>query len=298
MFDVFLSYSHFEQEDARKLHTLLWNAGYRTWIDKVNLRSGDHWRDEISKIIFEAKYIVVLLTPNTIASEDVEFEWKRALELGKRVISILLKPCTVPDLLSEFHYHIASTDEGYHEMLIKLGRDLANFELQDEKQKVGIAGNNILPSLEQITWNDARFQAEAERASEIHIMSISNCEALKTYKSADSDYKDWVLQIKLALSKCRNLMLIEGKTGTCEVKLLDLIPPFSMVAGLGRQNNSILLVRFRSYKFNFFTQRPSVIFDEREHTHWFNFYTEQFHSAWVDADKTWSQDDIQQLISL
>lgn len=62
--------------------------GIDTWWDQ-NLKLGSNWQEEITKAVYEAAAVIVLVTPSSLQSSWVTQEWSSALGASKRVIPVL-----------------------------------------------------------------------------------------------------------------------------------------------------------------------------------------------------------------
>jgi hypothetical protein len=101
---VFISYSRKDIDFARKLATDLEKAGFDVWWDISDLKGGDDWVRTIPSAIESSQYFIILLSPDSIASQWVEREYLHALNLRLKVIPILIRPCTVPFALANINY--------------------------------------------------------------------------------------------------------------------------------------------------------------------------------------------------
>jgi hypothetical protein len=101
---IFISYSRKDTDFVRKLAGDFEKAGYDVWWDITDLRGGDDWVRQIPTAIETSQFIVVVLSPNSIASEWVEKEYTQALSLRKKIIPIMLTPCNVPFSLNTINY--------------------------------------------------------------------------------------------------------------------------------------------------------------------------------------------------
>ena len=108
---VFISYSRKDIEFARKLAGDLEKAGYDVWWDITDLRGGDDWVSTIPAAIAASKYMVVVLTPNSIESAWVRKEYTQALSLRKKIVPIMLVPCSVPFALNTINFVNFATGE-------------------------------------------------------------------------------------------------------------------------------------------------------------------------------------------
>lgn len=102
---VLISYSHADATVATKIHSALVTAGIPTWIDRVEVRPGDSFVDEINKALSESSYVLLVVSRNSLASRWVQREWMSALAAdGTLVIPILLEHCEVPPILRDIQY--------------------------------------------------------------------------------------------------------------------------------------------------------------------------------------------------
>jgi hypothetical protein len=108
---IFISYSRKDMDFVRKLAGDLEKAGYDVWWDITDLHGGDDWVRTIPVAIETSQFIVVVLSPNSVASEWVEKEYTEALSLRKKIIPIMLAPCSVPFALNTINFTNFSTGE-------------------------------------------------------------------------------------------------------------------------------------------------------------------------------------------
>jgi hypothetical protein len=121
---VFISYSRKDIDFARKLASDLEKAGYDVWWDITDLRGGDDWVRTIPAAIAASKYMIVVLTPDSIESEWVRKEYTQALSLRKKIIPIMFIPCSVPFALNTINFvNFAAGDyeDNFKNLLSPLG---------------------------------------------------------------------------------------------------------------------------------------------------------------------------------
>ncbi len=100
---VFISYSRRDQEYVRKLaEDLNRRVEGGVWFDQSDIQAGDRWRDRIVNGVRDAKVVVLVLSPDSAASQYVQMELNLALESGKKVIPILYRPAKLTGALDEF----------------------------------------------------------------------------------------------------------------------------------------------------------------------------------------------------
>ncbi len=104
MSDIFISYSSKDKEKADQLSELLASAGLSVWIDRTGINLASSWSKEIVDAIDGCQAFVLLLSPNSIASENVIKEIALAAERKKKILPLDLEPVTLPN---ELAYHLA-----------------------------------------------------------------------------------------------------------------------------------------------------------------------------------------------
>lgn len=125
MAQIFLSYARKDGfEAATRLRFELERADFQIWRDREDMRGGQDWRQQLQDAIYKVDVVLVLLTPAAVQSPYVTEEWKLALRLGKVVIPLLIRDCTIPRKLSRLHYHNLSGETEYTLGFAALIRDL------------------------------------------------------------------------------------------------------------------------------------------------------------------------------
>lgn len=121
---IFVSYSRKDMDFARKLARDLEKAGYNVWWDITDLRGGDDWVRTIPAAIADSKYIIVVITPNSVESEWVRKEYTQALSLRKKIIPIMLVPIAVPFALNTINFvnfAVGEYEDNFKNLLSPLG---------------------------------------------------------------------------------------------------------------------------------------------------------------------------------
>lgn len=101
---VVLSYSRKDQAAALAIRDRLVANDVDTWIDVVNILPGQSWPASIELAIRNCSHLVLLLSPNSVASPEVEAEWVLAKELGKSIVPVMLAETTIPFRLLTTQY--------------------------------------------------------------------------------------------------------------------------------------------------------------------------------------------------
>ncbi|MBL8147573.1 MAG: TIR domain-containing protein [Anaerolineae bacterium] len=101
---VFISYSRKDERFARQLATALSNRGYDVWIDVEDIPAGMKWSSAIQQGLDSANVMVVVISPDSMVSTNVEDEWQYFLDQRKPVVPILLREAKVHFQLSRIQY--------------------------------------------------------------------------------------------------------------------------------------------------------------------------------------------------
>ena len=99
--DVFLSFAHEDENAARRLAQHLSMAGLSVFWDR-QLRPGQTWDEVLEREIDRARWVVVLWSSSSVASDFVRSEASRAKALDK-LLPVLIGEATIPLEFSRMH---------------------------------------------------------------------------------------------------------------------------------------------------------------------------------------------------
>jgi hypothetical protein len=96
---VFLSYSRRDAAFVGRLADDLLARGIEPWVDTDDLRTAgdDRWRRSVVRSIRDSAAVILVLSPDSVQSVSVERELTIAAELGRRIIPIVHRPCSLSD---------------------------------------------------------------------------------------------------------------------------------------------------------------------------------------------------------
>ena len=96
---VFISYAPVDAELARRVADVLRASGFQVW-DNSQILPGDNWGAKLAEALQDSEAMVVLLTPNSLRSPNIQFEVGYALgnkDYKDRVVPVIAAP---PDQLA------------------------------------------------------------------------------------------------------------------------------------------------------------------------------------------------------
>jgi len=136
-YDVFISYeTRTGTSYAENLKEALEkNKKHVCFLAGLSINKGDEWRKKIYEALAECKYFVVIITSLTPESEEVEKEYKKATELGKRIIFCKWKYISYSEI-AHFSYFQQIEFEDKYELANKVVQEIKNIE---KKEREGIS---------------------------------------------------------------------------------------------------------------------------------------------------------------
>jgi len=133
-------------------------AGANVWLDQLDIAPGQRWARTVQDALNNCQRLLVILSPSSVSSTNVEDEVAFALEKHKTVIPVLYRECEVPYQLRPFQYVDFRTDydRGLRTLLRTLGV---------EQQAVAASGAAV-SAVPKDTAADVSDADERERAAE------------------------------------------------------------------------------------------------------------------------------------
>lgn len=129
MAHIFISYSRVDEPFARQLATSLSQLGADVWIDIEDIPVGMKWSRAIQEGLDVCDVLLVVISPESMASHNVEDEWQYYLDQKKPVIPLLLRPTKLHFQLSRIQYINFQRQEyqvALHQLHAELGRKGVN----------------------------------------------------------------------------------------------------------------------------------------------------------------------------
>src|SRR5215213_10436584 len=96
---LFLSYSRAQTPFVDRLADELEDRGYSLWLDYQTLVPAQPWFQQIEAGIDGAEVVLLVVSKESVNSKNVEPEWKRALQRGKRILLVIFDAVPLPSEL-------------------------------------------------------------------------------------------------------------------------------------------------------------------------------------------------------
>jgi hypothetical protein len=115
----FFGYSRKDSECVLRLAKELRAAGANLWLDQLDILGGQHWDRAVEEALNSCNGMIVVLSPDAVASDNVMDEVSYALDEGKLVVPILVRSCDFPLRLRRLHHvdFTADYDTGFAQLL-------------------------------------------------------------------------------------------------------------------------------------------------------------------------------------
>lgn len=101
---TFISYSRADSDFVVRLAKDLKAAGLEIWLDQLDIPTGSRWDDELEKALHTCTTFLIVLSPNSIKSQNVKDEIGYAIDAGKHILPVMIKQCEVPFRLRRFQF--------------------------------------------------------------------------------------------------------------------------------------------------------------------------------------------------
>ena len=113
---TFISYSRADSSFAVKLARDLKSAGFDVWLDQLDIPTGARWDDEVEAALESCKIFMIILSPESLQSQNVKDEVGYAIDAGKDILPVKIKSGEIPFRLRRFQY-VDFSKQSYNENL-------------------------------------------------------------------------------------------------------------------------------------------------------------------------------------
>jgi hypothetical protein len=128
---IFISYSRRDKQFATRLAQSLTNNGADVWIDMEDIPAGVKWSTAIQQGLKTCDIMLVIVSPDSMQSTNVEDEWQYYLDRGKPILPILWRPADMHFQLNRIQYidfHKQSYEVALRELVAEMQRQGIDIE--------------------------------------------------------------------------------------------------------------------------------------------------------------------------
>ncbi len=108
---VFISYSSKDSEFAIQVVRFLMSARITVWFDKNRMKGGTFWDESLATAIEKSDVVLLILTEDSVQSNNVKKEISWAEKHNKTIIPLRLKECELPFHINPLDYIDFSIDK-------------------------------------------------------------------------------------------------------------------------------------------------------------------------------------------
>ncbi len=122
---VFIAYARDEWESViANLILSLQDAGLNVWVDQYLVQGSDDWRAAIEQALLECWLMVIVVSPNALASNYVKMEYRHFINREKPIIPLIHHPVSpMPPELSRqrtLMYDAANPRKTFHKLIFEI----------------------------------------------------------------------------------------------------------------------------------------------------------------------------------
>jgi hypothetical protein len=85
------------------------------WVDQLDIRPSEHWDRAIERAVASCRGLVVIVSPRSVASDNVADEISFAIDSGKSVLPVMIERCSLPLRLTRMQ--VIDATENYERAL-------------------------------------------------------------------------------------------------------------------------------------------------------------------------------------
>ncbi len=116
---IFLSYARSDEAFVTRLANNLLKQNIDVWLDVFRLEPGTSWARQIGEALDTSQVMLLVMSPTSMASENVDDEWNYYLDQKKPIVTVRYAPCKVPYRLSKLQY-VDFHDNDYDQAMARL----------------------------------------------------------------------------------------------------------------------------------------------------------------------------------
>jgi len=237
---IFVSYSSKDRPFAIGLVKELQNLGANVWIDQLGIGLGENWDNAIEEALEKSETFMLILSPTSVESQNVQDEVSIAINTNKKMVPILIKECELPMRWQRKQYaDLANNpDKAIHDILSFLGlQEKASASL---KKVLSLIGVSEAPQKFIKTDKDESSGNEIEKEVSAEDLLVSDAEidrAIAMHKKGIK--KNWQMTVITAvISVVLSILIYVFK----DSEFLTLEPVYAIIGCL-----SINLLSLRLY---------------------------------------------------
>ena len=222
---IFVSYSSDDRPFALGLVKELQNLGANVWIDQLGIGLGENWDNAIEDALEKSETFMLILSPTSVESQNVQDEVSIAISSKKKLVPILIKKCELPMRLQRRQYADLTNnpDKAINDILAFLGlQEDATTSLDKILSLIGVseAPKKVIQKIkEESTGKEIRQEVNAQ---DLLISDPEIDQAVTMHKKGIK--KDWKMIGIVAFISLMLISILFFKTDFLTIDLKLAIP--------------------------------------------------------------------------
>ena len=137
---IFMSYSRADTDFVIKLIKDLISQGLNIWLDQRNIGAGQRWDNTIQEALQSSDLFIIVLSPNSVASENVLDELSFAINSKIQIIPVLYRDCKIPYRIARIQFVDFRTDyeRGFRHLISEIKQQPLQHPITTTKQRNAI----------------------------------------------------------------------------------------------------------------------------------------------------------------
>jgi len=133
---IFVSYSRVDTDFVLNLINDLIEQKLDVWLDQRDISAGQRWDRTIQAALQESDIFIIVLSPDSVASENVLDELSFAISAKKRIIPVLYRDCQIPYRIARIQFIDLRTDyqNGFRNLVSEIKREGSGRTIATQKQ--------------------------------------------------------------------------------------------------------------------------------------------------------------------
>lgn len=149
MIKVFISYSRQDSKFVDRLEQDLKNAGFDSvWRDTSNLIGSQNWRSDLQVALDQSDVLILVVSPHSLASEEVTAEYNEFLENKKPIVPVILKNAELKGrlrLIQKIPFEGRDYSVAFNELLLSIRSAVSKKadQVVVDKATIGSSGESV-----------------------------------------------------------------------------------------------------------------------------------------------------------
>ena len=244
---IFVSYSSDDRPFALGLVKELQSLGANVWIDQLGIGLGENWDNAIENALEKSETFMLILSPTSVESQNVQDEVSIAISTKKKLVPILIKKCELPMRLQRRQYADLTNnpDKAINDILTFLGlNEKTNTSLDKILSLIGVseAPKKVVQKVkEESTGIEIRKEVNAQ---DLLVSDAEIDQAIKMHKKGIK--KNWQMIGIVGVISMLLLSVLIFKTDFLTIDLKLAIPACLSINLLSIKPYSGIKKRIRS----------------------------------------------------